>query len=689
VTRGFSLPSWRDWLFSAKAFAASMLALYIALAAGLPRPYWAMAAVYIVANPLSGATKSKALYRALGTFIGAAGSILLLPLFANSPELFSLVVALWTGGFLFVSLLDRTPRSYVFMLAGYTLPLIALPAVSDPGTIFDIAVARAEEITIGIVCASLVNSLVFPIRIGPALGAQAAGWLRDAGAWAGAILKGEEGAGVTMERLRLAADIRAMDMLISQLAYDSALHSTTRAARELRGRMAVLLPILSSLADRLAAVRMTGGEPAGLAAVMSDILAWIEVGDGADEDAADRLRTALAALEPQGARSTEWSGLVLSSALERVNELVDLWQDCRTLQQQIALGDRAGRWRPAFRQRRVIGGTSHYDFGLLSFSAASVVLATLASCFVWIETGWAEGAGCVIMTAVGCSFFAAIDNPAAQIRSFVIWMTVSIAASALYLFAVLPLVHDYVGLVAVFAVPFLFVGTLVTRPQFTMIAMLLAVNTASFVGLQANYSADFSTFINGNLASVAGGVFGLVWSLVTRPFGAAFAARRLVQAGWSDIAATVRGGRNEDPERFAGRVFDRLGQLVPRLAQGVDKDVAATDILAELRIGMNILDLQRVRDRLPPPLRWRLDTVLDGVAATFAARVSACRVDPPSDRLLEAIDEALSNFMQTQTGDLARTALQAFVGLRRALFPLTPGPSLPGSKSTLLAIAAE
>ena len=99
---------------------------------------------------------------------------------ADHPE-----VALWTAGFLFLSLLDPTPRSYLFMLAGYSLPLIALPTVSAPGTVFDVAVARVTEITIGIVCASLVNSLVFPIRVGPLLGNRAQAWMRDAGVWAG------------------------------------------------------------------------------------------------------------------------------------------------------------------------------------------------------------------------------------------------------------------------------------------------------------------------------------------------------------------------------------------------------------------------------------------------------------------------------------------------------------------------
>lgn len=49
----------REWLFSAKTFAAAMIALYIGLALELPRPYWAMATVYIVSNPFVGATRSR------------------------------------------------------------------------------------------------------------------------------------------------------------------------------------------------------------------------------------------------------------------------------------------------------------------------------------------------------------------------------------------------------------------------------------------------------------------------------------------------------------------------------------------------------------------------------------------------------------------------------------------------------
>ena len=46
----------------------------------------------------------------------------------------------------------------------------------------------------------------------------------------------------------IGGDILALDQLISQLGYDAESAARVRAARELRGRMTMLLPVLSSLA---------------------------------------------------------------------------------------------------------------------------------------------------------------------------------------------------------------------------------------------------------------------------------------------------------------------------------------------------------------------------------------------------------------------------------------------------------
>src|SRR6202012_5543508 len=248
-------PSVRDWLFSVKTFAAAMIALYIGLALELPRPYWAMATVYIVSNPFVGATRSKALYRALGTALGDwAGELFVTP-FVESPYLFSVEVALWTGTLLYLAVADRTARSYVFMLAAYTMPIIALPSVTNPGGVFDLAISRTEEITLGIVCASIVGSALFPSRLAPIIIGRTDAWFCDAAFYSTETLSGRiAGSAISGARQRIATTVNGLELLLSQLAYDNTRPDVLARSHELRGRMQLLLPIMSSLADPLIAL---------------------------------------------------------------------------------------------------------------------------------------------------------------------------------------------------------------------------------------------------------------------------------------------------------------------------------------------------------------------------------------------------------------------------------------------------
>jgi uncharacterized membrane protein YccC len=159
-------------LYSVNNFTAAMLALAIGFSLGLPRPYWAMLTVYIIAQPMAGALRSKAIYRLAGTILGAVAAVVLVPALAAAPVLLSITMALWVGGCLAISFLDRTPRSYVVMLAGYTAAIIGFPSVGQPDAIFYVAVARVEEISLGIICATIVHSLIFPRPVRATLVAQ-------------------------------------------------------------------------------------------------------------------------------------------------------------------------------------------------------------------------------------------------------------------------------------------------------------------------------------------------------------------------------------------------------------------------------------------------------------------------------------------------------------------------------------
>ncbi|MFM0340914.1 FUSC family protein [Paraburkholderia fungorum] len=693
-------PSIRDWLFSVKTFAAAMIALYIGLALELPRPYWAMATVYIVSNPFVGATRSKALYRALGTALGASGAVLLVPPFVESPYLFSVVVALWTGTLLYLAVADRTARSYVFMLAAYTMPIIALPSVNDPGGVFDLAVSRTEEITLGIVCASIVGGALFPSQLAPTIIERTDAWFRDAAFYSTETLSGRiAGSAISAARQRLAATINGLELLLSQLAYDDTRPDILARTRELRGRMQLLLPIMSSLADPLVALYNSGRQtwPEGLEALLNDVINWFNealpaASEGHHPDAvANGLRERIAAMQPSPAALASWDGALLSNALWRMKQVIDVWQDCRSL--RIIIMREEGSWRPRFRHWRLGGTERFFDRGLMLFSTVSAGTAVVLACGLWISSGWADGASAVTLAAVACCFFAALDEPAPMVFRFFVATAISVAAAGVYLFAVLPHVHDFPMLVILFAAPFILVGTLIPRPQFNMATVLVAVNTATFISIQDAYDANFLIFLNSNLAGLAGLLYAYLWTRATRPFGAEFAASRLLRSSWADVALTASTQPIEDPRNLAARMLDRLMQLIPRLAATDDHRHPSIESFRDLRIAFNALDLRRLMRKLGGEAPVAIERVLEDVRAYFDHCVDRRTRQPVPESLMSSIDAAVARVTaqglanagaptatsQTSARQL-RDALHALVGLRLSLFPatlITPTPPEP------------
>jgi uncharacterized membrane protein YccC len=114
----------RPIIFSVNCYIATILTMFIAFSLDLKSPGWAMTTVYLTSQPLSGVLRAKAVYRTIGTFIGGAAMVAIVPNLVNAPELTTLAIILWVALCVFLSLLDRTPRSYMFVLSGYTAALI-------------------------------------------------------------------------------------------------------------------------------------------------------------------------------------------------------------------------------------------------------------------------------------------------------------------------------------------------------------------------------------------------------------------------------------------------------------------------------------------------------------------------------------------------------------------------------------
>ncbi|KRQ00841.1 FUSC family protein [Bradyrhizobium manausense] len=659
-----------DLIFALKTFAASMLALVIALAMDLPRPYWAMATVYITSQPLAGATSSKALFRVIGTLVGATMTVALVPNLINAPELLCLAIALWVGFCLYLSLLDGTPRSYLFMLAGYTVALIGFPSVSAPDAIFDTAVARLEEISLGIICASLVSTIVFPRSVAPAVAHRVDTWLSDARHLSQIVLLREASDETRRDkRLKLATDIVEIDTLSTHLAYDRLTdRNAVTGLGEIRLRMLTLLPVIASIEDRLAAL----GEESlqrqpELKRLLDELAQWI----GSDVSArqpADRVRGAIAEQQAGLNDSASWERIITTSLLARLRDLVDLSRDCRALTEAIAENRNVSTLDLAFRSEAGAAPVRHRDRGLALWSAAGATVAILISCAFWIGTGWPDGASAPMMAAVACSFFAAQDEPARFIRSFGLWSLVGIVVVAIYLFAIIPAISHIEVLIVALAPTFLLYGLLISRPATAGTGMALAANTATLLALQSTYAADFASFANSAVAFFVGVIMAEVVTRIARGVGAEWIANRLVLSSWITIAIAAERRGKRDRAEFAGLMLHRLGLLVQRIAFLSESDRRDADSLVQLRIGINIIDLRRARYGLAASTIAVIDDMLDQLA--IACRNYAGGGMPRE--LLASVDRALGQAVKDPNDSAREDALIGLVGIRRGLFPDAP-----------------
>lgn len=667
------IPPARDWFYGVRTFAASMLALYIALIMQMPRPYWAMATVYIVSSPFVAPTSSKALYRVLGTLLGASAAVFFVPLLVQTPVLLIIAVAMWSGTLLYLSLHVRTSNSYIFMLAGYTMPMIALPVVDNPQAVFDIAVSRSEEILLGIACAAVVGSVFWPRRLAPVLLDAQANWFGAAREYCGQFLRRElDLQQIGQLRARMVESFNSLEPMIGQLPHEGESRERVRRSRELRGRMIHLLPLTDALNDALLALEKRAPELfQPLQPLLSQVNQWLdESADRAPQAHWSQLRAQLEQLQPPPAALEDRHQLLLSNALYRLAELLDLWQDCRSLQHAIRSEDPAP-WRAVYRHWRLGRLTPFLDRGMMLYSVCSTVLAVIVACSLWILLGWQDGASAVILAAVACSFFASMDDPAPQIYRFFFWCTLSVVFASLYLFLVLPNLHDFPMLVLAFAVPFICVGTLTVQPKFYLGTLLTIVNTSSFVSIQAAYDANFLNFINANLAGPAGLLFALIWTLLARPFGTELAARRLTRFSWRDIISISKPASLAQHRRLGVRMLDRLMQQLPRLALlGVDTGGA----LRDLRVALNLLDLAAYQGRTSETQQAALARVVDDIGEYFQHCLKARERLPAPEELLHNMELARQALSLPGRGssDADRVQLlHSLSGLRLALLPGT------------------
>lgn len=641
-------------LFSAKSFAAAMLAYYISLRIGLPKPFWAIVTVYIVSQTSAGASLSRGVYRFAGTFVGAIATVVIVPNFVNAPIVCSVVLAGWIGLCLFFSLLDRTPRAYAFVLAGYTTSLIGFPSVLDPSAIFETASVRVQEISIGILCAVLIHRYILPKRMTGQFNGKLSATLRDARRLVGDALSGTSGEN-RRDRHQLSADLLAIQGLATHLPYDPAPTPSRWILQLIHDRLARLLLLSAEVEERIEALRAGDVDaPAELIHLVGETRTWAANAEMQDrEAAAGRLIKHSRLLQKRFSSDTTMPGDRLAANLAgHLAEVVGLLQDCDRLERSIAASEQLPDVKPLHGPKRAKGYVYHRDPWMAGRTALGAIIGILTGCVFWIWSAWPEGGMAVSILGVCCTLFANFDAPVPFVVKYIIGSIYGVLISLVYSFVILPQVTNFGVLVAVLAPAFLFAGSLQARLPTTFMALGITLTIPILSTLGPYYTGDFATSLNSVIALFAAVGFGAVSMSWFQTVPVDGAINRLLRLSRRDVGRRALGAAPNEV-RWTSLMIDRTALLLPRLRlTGKAYPDVLDDTLKHLRIGHVAGQLRKTIPQITGEIGIELRELLSFIAGSCSGH------NPSTSADLIDLDKRIETLINKTAGSVLKNRLQ-------------------------------
>ncbi|GLQ91738.1 FUSC family protein [Dyella acidisoli] len=666
-------------LFSLSSFIAAAITLAIAFEFSLPRPWWALLTVYVTAQPMAGAFRPKMLYRLGGILTGATVSILVVPNLQHAPELLVLCMAAWTGLCIYLAVLDRTPRAFLFQMAAFSSAVISFPYLDDPADVFTTTISRVEEMTVAIVSVSFVHGLLQPWSVTPVIHGRASSFLAHASRWTREALAQRHTRLEYEHRRTLAADVTELGMMAIHLPSDQRPASAgRRMVLGVQKQLATILPLASAAANRLDMLSALAPLDPELARLVEDTRAWLakpaELQYATGHELAIRCRK----LAERKEQPLFWRDLLRSSLCVRMAEFIEAQVEaCRLVQQ---LGSTPAS-QPKMKQSRERDKSFPLarDHGLAMLAGLATATAIMLYCTVWILLAWPNGSATAAFAALITCSFATQDDPAPVLGRYLGATLLTFPLAAFYLFAVLPRVDGCAMLIVTLAPALLAIGYIQAIPALSARALPMFSCLIVALGFLDRFIADFATFINVGLAQVGGIIATIAVAKLFRSVNVSWTAKRMIRGNWIEIGQMASMARPFRPAHWTSMAVDRLGQTAARMAVAEGSDALhAADGLADLRIGRNVIAIRRSLSTVPTPIQAALRDVLEGIAGLFQSRGRQGELLPPPASLLTSIDKAIGAMCVAEQAEPSHPALLALVGMRCNLFPTAHAPRIAG-----------
>ncbi|AMO41972.1 MULTISPECIES: FUSC family protein [Acinetobacter] len=591
-------PSRLDLIFALKTFIAGMLALFVSFELDLINPMWSIGTVLIIANPYSGMVSSKCVYRVVGTIGGAVIALTLTPHLINTPWIFTVVLSLWVGFALYVSLLDRTPRSYAFMLAGYSTAMIVFNAITyiDQYNIFDIALARVIEISIGVISSAVVSATILPMHIGSAIKQRVIKALKDTENLFANLLNTDSQQNNTQLLAAITRDTTDIHALAVHLSYEKGeLHGMTKPLQEMLHQISMVVANLVALSERikqLQELRFIETHAEKLQQLSAHVVQFLEQKDLiVDENILqlpDEFESDFASLMESA--STHQQVLVAAMKMD-VRHFISNVLAVKVLWQRIQQGNKEipDNITPMTTKYPSL----HRDHGVAIRGGISAVLITFIVTGVWIVSGWKAGFMMAQMGAVTACILTALDNPVPVLRIF-IWGSIASAVLVfVYAFGIFPHVTTFWELGLVLLPMFLFAVSMMANQMLMPVGMVLGINTMMGLNLHNAYSMDAVSYLDSSFAMILGVLVSLIVIDVVRAMSPDTSASRILALHYRAMRQAIYLPYGLDFKVHLRSMLDRIGILNSKMVQS---DEIKTSIHQALIESSSIVDLSRLQE---------------------------------------------------------------------------------------------
>lgn len=663
----------RDWLredapmlgYLLKVLVASLFAMWLSLKFELDQPRTAMLTVAIVMQSRSGMVFAKSYYRLLGTLVGIIISLILVALFAQERVLFLLCMALWIGLCTAGSMVYRNHQSYGFVLAGYTLCIVGLPAAITPELSFNIAVTRISEILIGLISATMVSDLIFPQRLWDLIQIKVRQRFSD---FCDLLRTNAQSADTNPNSkqilLRFIGDIYSLESFRASatMENDGAKQNRLRIS-EMNNEFMAASTTFHALEELLRRQKTNGHPDVGSALQalyrrLSDAITLAEMSARNEQEAVTIANQLCAYSNNFNLYLTTYRRQLPQHISDRA--LLDFETGAELLQR---LADELYVYALTYSSLSDNAIESPLKEGLtppkleMHFDPLAVALAGLRGALtlgimtaLWILTDWRSGVEAITIGVITSTLFATSASPNRTIKQFMLGAIIGTVLAYLCNFHLLTQAQGF-GMLALAVTPTILLASwITTKPSIAVVGSGIFIVFLMHIGFNSSYNANPVTFINDAIADLLAVLVSSVMYALIDISSSEWSRRRisssLRQLIVNACRSTIPMKRNQ-LENAAFDLVQRAGSA-QRIAEEQDRLVIDW-LLSTLEIGHAVIVLRELSTQVTHPyFSEQLVVSLGCIAELYETPSETLRI-----KALAAIDNAIDNLSNDSSIALA------------------------------------